>query len=65
MQILEAMSDSDMVVVKEEPKDQEDNDIVTTNSEMVLDDILGDDIIGETSGRFLNDVIRRLTKVKT
>ena len=45
------MAENDMVVVKEEPKDPEDNDIVTTNSEMVLDDILGDDIIGESSGK--------------
>ena len=44
------MSESDSVVVKEEPKDDE-KDIVMTNSEMVLDDILGDDIIGESSGK--------------
>lgn len=35
---------------QEEPKD-DDKDIVMTNSEMVLDDILGDDIIGESSGK--------------
>ena len=47
------MSDleSDSVIVKEEPKD-DDKDIVMTNSEMVLDDILGDDIIGESSGNY-------------
>ena len=42
--------------IKEEEGDEmnpehDDNDIVNTNSEMVLDDILGDDIIGESSGQ--------------
>ncbi|KAL5250061.1 hypothetical protein ACHWQZ_G015959 [Mnemiopsis leidyi] len=43
------MSESESVMKdQEEPKD-DDKDIVMTNSEMVLDDILGDDIIGESS----------------
>ena len=49
--IVATMSESDSVVVKEEIKETDDDkDIVMTNSEMVLDDILGDDIIGESSG---------------
>ncbi|XP_063687892.1 YTH domain-containing protein 1-like isoform X1 [Bolinopsis microptera] len=56
------MSDieSDSVVVKEEPKD-DDKDIVMTNSEMVLDDILGDDIIGESSDQEITE--RGLKKI--
>ena len=56
----EMKSEGEEPQVKEEIKEEEgdemnpehdDNDIVNTNSEMVLDDILGDDIIGESSGQ--------------
>ena len=44
------MSDSESVMKDQEEVKDDDKDIVMTNSEMVLDDILGDDIIGESSG---------------
>lgn len=56
--------DESEVVIKEEPEADEemnhdDKDIVTTNSEMVLDDILGDDIIGETSDQEMSEGRRK------
>lgn len=51
------------MVVKEEPKEEagmNDTDIVMTNTEMVLDDILGDDIIGECSGNYFSWLICEL-----